>query len=127
MALIKNVSDDVLKRVEMTVYNGIIAAKPAKQLAAELTADFGFAQRRAKLIARDQASKFNSDLNRIRHEQAGISDYIWSTSLDERVRPLHKKLEGKRFTYGKPTPAEGGGQPGQPINCRCVARAVVEF
>jgi uncharacterized protein with gpF-like domain len=43
------------------------------------------------------------------------------------VGPLHRSLDGKVYEYGKPTGAEQGLPPGQPINCRCVARGIVEF
>mgnify|MGYP000156213867 CR=1 FL=1 len=74
-----------------------------------------------------KVGKFNADLNRIRHEQAGVTEYEWMTSRDERVRARHRKLHGTVYTYGKPTGAESGLPPGQPIRCRCVARAVVRF
>jgi SPP1 gp7 family putative phage head morphogenesis protein len=98
-----------------------------------LVEEFGFARSRAKLIARDQTSKFNGSLNRIRQQQAGITEYRWSTSHDERVRgnpdgkypnarPSHWAREDKVFAWDKP-PSDG--HPGEPINCRCVALAVL--
>jgi SPP1 gp7 family putative phage head morphogenesis protein len=82
---------------------------------------------RAKLIARDQTAKLNSDLNRFRQDQAGVDKYVWRTSQDERVRARHRGLEGKVYEWGEPTGAEDGLPPGQPIQCRCVAQGVVEF
>ena len=56
-----------------------------------------------------------------------MTSYTWMTSRDERVRPRHKELDGKEYEYGKPTGAEDGLPPGQPIMCRCVARGIVEI
>ena len=73
---------------------------------------------RAELIARDQTMKTNAAISRAGHEDAGYTQYIWSTSMDERVRPEHSALEGQVFSYSDP-PDEGN--PGDPVNCRCVA------
>lgn len=126
-SLIKSLGADTVKRVEQTIVTGVITGQPVSKLRKELTRQFGIADKRAQLIARDQVGKFNADLNRIRHEQAGVTEYEWMTSRDERVRARHRKLHGTVYTYGKPTGAESGLPPGQPIRCRCVARAVVRF
>lgn len=125
--LIKGLSDDMVKRVQTTVTNSVINGRTAADLRAELTRQFQIEDRRAQLIARDQTAKLNSDLNRIRHQQAGITEYTWRTAADERVRPRHRELEGKVYKYGEPTGAEEGLPPGQPINCRCIAQAIVTF
>lgn len=77
----------------------------------------------AALIARDQVSKLNGQLNRARQQAAGITDFVWETRKDSRVRPEHRDLQGRTFSW-----QEGwdGVFPGQPIQCRCWARAVVD-
>lgn len=125
--LIRGLSEDVIKRVQTTVTDAVLRGKTASELRKQLTADFQFGDKRAKVIARDQIAKTNSDLNRIRHQQAGITSYTWRTSHDERVRPRHARIDGTVYEYGKPTGAEEGLPPGQPILCRCIAQAIVEF
>jgi SPP1 gp7 family putative phage head morphogenesis protein len=124
-SLIRSLGDDAVKRVEQATYQAVLQGQTAAQLRKRMTEEFGVLDSRAKLIARDQTAKLTSDLNRIRHQQAGLTHYIWSTSQDERVRERHRALEGKEYAYGEPTGAEGGLPPGQPIQCRCVARGVV--
>ncbi len=126
-SLIESLSADVVKRVEQTVYANSVAGNSVTTLRKALQEQFGITDRRAKLIARDQTSKFNSDLNKFRQQQAGVTSYVWVTSHDERVRALHRKLDGKTYKWGEATGAEQGLPPGQPINCRCVARGIVEF
>lgn len=126
-SLIRGMAEDVLKRVATETTAALIAGESAAQLQVRLKKQLGIGDSRARLIARDQTSKLTADLNRIRHEQAGITKYIWRTSVDERVRPRHRDLEGKVYAYGEPTGAEDGLPPGQPIQCRCVAQAIVEF
>lgn len=126
-ALIQSLSDDVVKRIETAVYQNTIAGNSVTTLRKTLQEQFGITDRRAKLIARDQTSKLNSDLNSTRQQQAGVTTYKWVTSHDERVRERHRKLDGKSYKWGEATGAENGLPPGQLINCRCVARGIVEF
>ncbi|MCW7544893.1 minor capsid protein [Aurantimonas litoralis] len=123
--LIQSLARDTVAKIERATYDAVLQGQTAAQLRKRLTDEFGVADRRAKIIARDQVAKTTSDLNRLRHVQAGVTSYTWMTSRDERVRPRHKELDGKEYEYGKPTGAEQGLPPGQPIMCRCVARGIV--
>jgi SPP1 gp7 family putative phage head morphogenesis protein len=78
----------------------------------------GVSESRAELIARDQTMKTNAAVARAGHEDAGFDKYIWSTSMDERVREEHQVLEGQVFSYAV---GSDEGNPGDPVNCRCVA------
>lgn len=83
---------------------------------------------RADLIARDQTLKLNGQLNQTRQENAGVVEYIWSTSHDERVRPIHVELDGTRQRWSDPPVTDEDGNvnhPGQDFQCRCVALPVV--
>ena len=73
-------------------------------------------------ITRDQTSKAIGQLTRARHQQIGITEYTWKTSRDGRVRDTHAVLEGTRQTYDNPPSV---GNPGQDIQCRCVAAPVI--
>lgn len=79
----------------------------------------------ADLIARDQTMKLNGDLTKYRQQGAGITQYEWSTSNDERVRPGHADLDGTIQSWDLPpvTNDKTGDRnhPGQDIQCRCVA------
>ncbi|CAM5194766.1 Phage putative head morphogenesis protein, SPP1 gp7 family OS=Bosea thiooxidans OX=53254 GN=SAMN05660750_03337 PE=4 SV=1 [Bosea thiooxidans] len=135
VSLVRGLSQDVAKRLSAKLLDGLTRGLNNREIEKIITTEFGIARRRAKLIARDQAGSFNGDLNRIRQTAMGVTEYVWSTSLDERVRgnpegkypnarPSHWAREGKTFRWDKP-PSDG--HPGQPINCRCTARAVIEF
>lgn len=135
VSLVRGLSQDVARRLSAKLLDALTRGLNNRELEKIITAEFGIARRRAKLIARDQAASFNGDLNRIRQQAMGVTEYVWSTSLDERVRgnpegrypnvrPSHWDREGKTFKWSSP-PSDG--HPGQPINCRCTARAVIEF
>lgn len=122
--LIKSVADDQIKKVNQIVLNGFQNGLRHEAIAEILDEKLDLAEGRASAIARDQVSKLNSELTRLRQSELGIKRYIWSTSLDERVRDSHRANEGKVFSWDDP-PAETG-HPGEDINCRCVALPVVE-
>lgn len=132
VALIKSMHQTLLGDVERMVYEAKMQGKSHKDLKSELIDRFGIANRKAALIARDQMASLNSDFNQIRQEQAGIEKYEWHTSEDERVRHgkrphNHRVLNGKVYEWGEKTGAEQGLPPGKPINCRCVATAIIEL
>lgn len=79
----------------------------------------GSTEARAALIARDQTSKFNGSLTQARQLEVGVNKYVWSTSMDERVRESHREKEGNVYPWDDP-PADTG-HPTVDINCRCVA------
>ncbi len=125
--LIKSQAETMIRRIEQATLQNTLAGNPRSVLQKQFIEEFGIADRKAKLLARDQSSKLTSDLNRIRQEQAGIEEYRWMTVKDERVRELHQRIDGTDYKWGERTGAEGGLPPGQPIQCRCIARGKVVF
>ena len=78
---------------------------------------------RARLIARDQTLKTNAALTQARAQKAGFDRYTWSTSGDERVRPMHEELDGTVHTWDDPpitNKDEDRNHPGMDYQCRCV-------
>lgn len=123
-ALISGTADSVRQRAVTAIIQAGQEGTRTKDLASELSEIGGWSRKRSKLIARDQIATFNGTLNQVRQVQAGFDKYIWRTSLDERVRPLHAQREGKIFSWDDP-PSDGA--PGQAINCRCVAQAYLDL
>jgi SPP1 gp7 family putative phage head morphogenesis protein len=72
---------------------------------------------RAALIADDQIYKLDGQVDKFKQESAGLTTYIWRTMLDNRVRPKHRSLEGKRRSWKNDSP-----HPGQEVRCRCFAQ-----
>lgn len=122
--LIRSLPDQELERVAGIVERGLQEGKPYKEVTKEIQKSFGITDRRAKLIARDQTKKLNSSLTRLRQEEIGVEEYIWQTSGDERVRETHRKNDGKKFRWD--TPPAKTGHPGNDVNCRCIARPVLD-
>ncbi|MBS6000299.1 MAG: minor capsid protein [Haemophilus haemolyticus] len=122
--LIKSIRSQYLDKVQNAVMQAMVKGTLNKDLAAQIK-DLGkTTEKRAMFIARDQSSKLNAALTQARHEDVGIKKYMWSTSLDERVRDSHADKEGLVFEYVNP-PADTG-HPGHDFNCRCVAIPVLD-
>jgi SPP1 gp7 family putative phage head morphogenesis protein len=125
VALIKTIPTRYFDEIEQDVQRGVRAGRRHEPMAAEIKARYGVSDARAKLIARDQVSKFNGDLNHARQTEMGIKRYTWATSGDERVRDGHADLDGKVFSWDDPPVVdEKTGRrehPGGDYQCRCVA------
>jgi SPP1 gp7 family putative phage head morphogenesis protein len=122
--LIRSLPDQELERVSGIVERGLQEGSTYSDVAKEIQKSFGITERRAKLIARDQTKKLNSSLTKLRQQELGVEEYIWQTSNDERVRPTHKANNGKKFRWDDPPAVTG--HPGNDVNCRCIARPVLE-
>lgn len=85
---------------------------------------YGVAGSRMQLIARDQTTKAIGAFTQLRQEQIGVTHYRWSASDDERVRPTHQANDRDVFAWEHPPALTG--HPGEDINCRCVAVAIVQ-
>lgn len=121
--LIKTMDRDTFDQVAEHVVDHVVNGRT--DLAQVLQDRFGVAESRARLIARDQTAKLNAAVTQARQTQLGIESYEWSSSGDERVRPLHRKLDGTVRRWDDPHPTEG--HPGQAIACRCVAIPVIDL
>jgi len=120
---IRGMQDDQLDKIKDILRNG--RAHRAETLADELEEQLeGVTRSRAEFIARDATLKLNAHVTRERQKACGIEQYIWSTSLDERVRDTHAELEGQTFSWDdQPVVNEDGdvGHTGDDYQCRCVA------
>lgn len=121
--LIRDLGRSALDRVEGAVLRGFRRGRTNASIAQQIRAELGVSKNRARLIARDQVASLNGELTQIRQTRMGVREYIWRTSGDERVRPSHEELDGRRFSWDDPPPE---GHPGEPINCRCVAEPVLD-
>lgn len=125
VGLITSIPMEYLDRVERAVYQHVIQGQPGQKSLAKKIQEIGeVSAKRAKFIARDQTAKLVSAMNRERNLALGIEEYRWSTSHDERVRPSHRKLDGKTFRWDDPPSV---GNPGEDFNCRCVSVPLLKF
>lgn len=123
--LIKTIPEEYFNKIEGIVFRGTIQGRAATSMIKQIQKVGKVTEKRARLIARDQSSKLNSALNQQRAQNLGVEEYVWRTAGDERVRDSHKTKNGKVFRWDDPP--EDTGHPGQDIQCRCVAQAIIKF
>lgn len=125
--LISSLVEDTLSKTYGQVIQGFATGdrfeEIQKRILDYINPEVGNVASRAKLIARDQVNKLNGQINAARQSELGIVEYIWRTSLDERVRESHRAKEGKKFRWDDP-PSDTG-HPGEDIQCRCYAEPVL--
>lgn len=128
VALIKSVAEDLLGEVEGLVTQAVERGTRVEVLARRLERRFQVSRSRAKLIARDQVAKANAQLTEIRHKEAGITRYRWSSSQDERVRASHRRLNRTIHSWDSPPEVAPGRHehPGMDYQCRCVAIPILD-
>ncbi|MBK8199224.1 MAG: minor capsid protein [Acidobacteria bacterium] len=120
--LIRDIGDQTADRLERAALEAFENGEGKAGLAKRLRDEFGYARRRANLIAEDQLGKLTGKLDELRQSEAGIDSYQWLTVGDGRVRPTHAARNGDEFRWSDPPI---GGHPGTEIRCRCRARAVI--
>lgn len=124
--LIKNLGEDQINRLTELLRNSTAHGVRSEELAPEVGKILDAGESRLQLIARDQTLKFYAATNQSAQQAAGIDSYIWVTSGDERVRESHAVLDGQEFRYDDPPDTgDGFNNPGEDIQCRCVATPVI--
>ena len=139
--LIRLMTETEIDRVAGIIERAFQEGSTYDSIAENVQKSFGITRRHAKLIARDQTTKLNGSLTKLRQQELGIQTYRWQTGGDERVRPSHKALDGKICRWDDPTVyldektgkwvsrRNIGGtlvHTSQDVNCRCVPLPQIE-
>jgi SPP1 gp7 family putative phage head morphogenesis protein len=143
VSLITKLSNDLISDMNATMNRGIKQGLRHETIMRQILGSkldkgvFNRIETRARLIARDQVAKWNGQLMELKQTEAGITEYFWSTSLDERVRESHRILEGKLCRWDNPSVYKNSTKDkewlkksgigavelhvGQDYQCRCTA------
>lgn len=127
--LITKMSAEELDSIGETLSAAQFKGLRVEDLAEQITERQGVSDSRAALIARDQTLKLNSDIAQTRMQTVGITQYVWVTSKDERVRDEHRELDGKTFSFNDPPVVAKNGDranPGKYFQCRCTASPIID-
>jgi SPP1 gp7 family putative phage head morphogenesis protein len=127
LALIRTLAEEKVARVRTVLEES--PGSRVEDLAERIRAQTGTTRSHAELLARDQTLKLNGEIAQARHKAAGVTEYVWRTSRDERVRSRHKTLEGSRHKYTEPPVVDEKtgrrAHPGGDYQCRCTADPVL--
>jgi SPP1 gp7 family putative phage head morphogenesis protein len=80
------------------------------------------AEVRGALAARDLVGTLVATVTEVRARRMGSDRYVWRSTGDDRVRELHRELNGTVRRWSEPHETEGS--PGMAFGCRCVAEAL---
>lgn len=100
-----------------------VPARPEGRVSPVVSFQENFAAR-AIQIGEEQAFALGRDINSDAVQQ-NSSTYLWQTQEDRRVRPTHRKLGGKLFSWESPPTTidrygnRHTGNPGTDWGCRC--------
>ena len=131
--LIKSIPERYLDNVANSVLANMRVGLLPSEVARQIESEYGITQRRARFIARDQASKVTGELTKQRQIDAGYEYFQWMDSDDERVRHSHRKIAQADVGFGPgiyrwdrlPTNERGERiQPGSDYQCRCYGKPV---
>lgn len=110
------------REIQSAIRDGLERGQSLDQIANRIRDRTGASRSRAALTARNEVGNAAGFAMRESQKEAGCTHYVWLSASDDRVRPEHKARNGKTFAWDNP-PSDGN--PGEPINCRCVALAVI--
>jgi SPP1 gp7 family putative phage head morphogenesis protein len=130
---IKSLAGEELVKITNILQGSEAAGLRVEVLRKEIEERFGVTRAKADLLARDQTLTLNSQIAKARQQAAGIEEYIWTTSGDERVRTFedgntdHARLDGKTFRWDTGADVGDGRMlhPGEDYQCRCTAFPVL--
>lgn len=120
---ITSLADSEIEELRGILEDAEVKSMRVDDLADAIARRLDVTESRAALLARDQTLKLNAALTQKRQTQSGIERYEWSTSGDERVRPMHADLDGQEFYWTDPPETNEDGDenaPGEDYQCRCV-------
>lgn len=133
VGLIKSLPQEALTEMQNIVSQGFQTGSTVTSIEKDIRTTYNAKKSSARLLARDQLGKLNSELTRQQQTDAGVAEYIWSDSGDSRVRDRHHELNGKKFRWDDPPVVTPPGKPvrrchpGEDYQCRCVALPVFDI
>jgi SPP1 gp7 family putative phage head morphogenesis protein len=119
--LISSVPQDIAERITARAAKLRNEGKRAAEIEQDIRAWAPqLAKIRIKLIARTEIAKSSSNLTQARAQNIGLDWYQWLSSMDQRVRPSHQKMNLVLVNWNHPPDPErliGEKSTGHPYNC----------
>lgn len=128
VGLITSMPLDAGQRVHRLVQEAMTTGQRPDVIRKEILRSGLVSESKARLIARTEVARSAATFTQARAQFAGSEGYIWRTSKDSDVRPLHKAMEGKFVLWSDPPKLEASLAPyhaGCGPNCRCFAEPVL--
>ncbi len=127
---IKDFAAEEIPKFRQMIKQAGLSGTRHKDLLQAIRQSYGVTENKAKFLARQETSLMMTKFKELRYTEAGIQEYRWrcvAGSGNHPVRPSHKILDGKIFSWNDPPITTPSGEPtrrnnpGQDYNCRCFA------
>ena len=127
VSLIKSIPTKYFEQVHGSVMRAMATGRDLESLKKDILSIGATTDKRADLIARDQANKATSVINRARQQDLGITKAVWLHMRGgKEPRQSHVAADGEEFDLSKGMFLDGKWiQPGEEINCGCIAAPIV--
>ena len=125
---ISKLRDETLQLITADSLRAMSEGKSLHEVLKTFNADIDKKKFSARTVARTQISTYNALTLKARALNLGITEGIWRTSLDERVRRSHFDRDGKVFDLKKGLYSSIDDKfllPGIDINCRCTTELLL--
>lgn len=129
---IKDWSEKAIRDLREDIQKNAFIGNRSENMIKVIQKNYEVSQNKAKFLARQETSLLMTKFKEIRYKDAGINEYKWfcvAGSPKHPVRPMHKALENKIFSWNNPPITSIDGKrnnPGEDFNCRCFARPIVK-
>lgn len=125
---IVSIRNEVAAGLQADIVAAALAGTDPSELAARwvkkgIPVEFGTLEGRMKVIAQNQMARLHAEVQKTRAQAFGVKEFVWRTQQDKDVRPEHRALADKVFTYAKGHSEEG--RPGHKPGCRCWAESII--
>lgn len=128
---IKKFTNDQILKLRERIATNVSTGNRYETILKEIQDTYGVTQSKAKFLARQETNLMTAQIQEIKSVAVGSKGYIWTCvhgSPNHPVRPAHKILDGKYFSWNNPpvtNPKTGmRAHPGQDYNCRCRPRVI---
>jgi len=120
--LVSSIATDHKKNLMRIISDGVTSGLSITEIKNQLTEQYNLMTHRAETIAITETAKANSKFALKRLKELNITNAIWSSAKDKRVRKCHLARNGKKYQLNKGCYSECDGkfiQTGFEIRCRC--------
>ena len=127
VGLIKSIPAKYFEQIQGSVMRAMTNGRDLETLKKEIMALGESTDTRAEFIARDQANKATSVINRARQQDLGITRAVWMHMRGgKHPRASHVAADGEEFELAKGMLIDGAWiQPGEEPNCGCIAAPIL--
>lgn len=126
---VKKFADEQVVRLRQLCEQSLFEGLGDKALVDVIQQEFNTTKNKAMFLARQETGLLVSNYRKITYQTVGVKKYQWSTSHDDRVRTMHKELDGKVFSWDDPPVTNEKGDrnhPGEDWQCRCIPIPIFE-